>query len=42
MRIYIQKNGIVLSGKAWEIREQLKYYSKQYQFVYDWIKQSNS
>lgn len=42
MKVYIRPNGIILSGKAWEIREQLKFYSKQYQYVREWVKAVNS
>ncbi|MGE8204407.1 Z-ring formation inhibitor MciZ [Heyndrickxia sp. NPDC080065] len=38
MKIYIHQKGMILCGKAWEIRETLKFYSKKYKYVNDWIK----
>ncbi|MBO9129796.1 Z-ring formation inhibitor MciZ [Bacillus sp. 165] len=38
MKIYIAKDRIRLVGKAWEVRRQLKEYSKQYETVQDWIR----
>lgn len=41
MKIVVHSKGITMSGKAWEIREQLKLYRKQYYYVLDWIKLVN-
>ncbi|QQZ10959.1 Z-ring formation inhibitor MciZ [Heyndrickxia vini] len=40
MKIYIQPKGVILSGKAWEIRESLKFYAKKHKYVSDWIKKT--
>ncbi|WP_084028981.1 Z-ring formation inhibitor MciZ [Bacillus sp. J33] len=37
MKVYVHSNGILLAGKAWEVREKLKQYSKKYIFVKDWV-----
>jgi hypothetical protein len=37
MKIYVVNQGVVLAGKAWEIREKLKEYNKQFYFVQEWI-----
>ncbi|TDQ41613.1 Z-ring formation inhibitor MciZ [Aureibacillus halotolerans] len=37
MKIIIRSTSIVCSGKAWEIRETLKQYNKQFTYVTDWI-----
>ncbi|WP_400242131.1 Z-ring formation inhibitor MciZ [Niallia sp. JL1B1071] len=37
MKIYIQEKGVILTGKAWEIRYMLKKYQKEYTYVRDWV-----
>ena len=38
MKIYVHDKGVILSGKAWEIRQKLKEYGKShFQFVSDWV-----
>jgi hypothetical protein len=37
MKIYVYDKGVILSGKAWEVRQKLKEYGKDYQLVSDWI-----
>ncbi|MBP2240756.1 hypothetical protein J2Z40_001315 [Cytobacillus eiseniae] len=37
MRIYVHEKGIVLVGKAWEIRAKLKEYSKDHHLLKDWV-----
>lgn len=37
MKIYVHDKGVILSGKAWEIRQKLKEYGKDYQLVSDWV-----
>lgn len=37
LKIYKQKNAIILTGKAWQVRHMLKNYQKDYKFVKDWI-----
>ncbi|MED1204950.1 Z-ring formation inhibitor MciZ [Heyndrickxia acidicola] len=42
MKVYVYDKKIVLAGKAWEVREQLKAYGKHFTYVKDWINSSNS
>lgn len=37
MKIYVHDKGVMLSGKAWEIRQKLKEYGKDYRLVSDWV-----
>jgi hypothetical protein len=37
MNIYVHEKGILLAGKAWEIRKKLKEYAEDYQFISDWV-----
>ena len=37
MKIYVHDNGVILSGKTWEIQQKLKEYAKDYQLVSDWV-----
>ncbi|MFC0271503.1 Z-ring formation inhibitor MciZ [Metabacillus herbersteinensis] len=37
MKIYRLEKGIILVGKAWEIRAKLKEYSRKYKTVQEWI-----
>lgn len=37
MKIYVYDKKIVLAGKAWEVKEQLKAYGKHFIYVKDWI-----
>lgn len=41
MKIYRLDKGIILVGKAWEIRTKLKEYSHLYATVYEWITDEN-
>ncbi|WP_084820386.1 Z-ring formation inhibitor MciZ [Mesobacillus campisalis] len=36
MKVYVYRNGFTMSGKAWEIRQKLREYSKEYVLVKDW------
>jgi hypothetical protein len=38
MKIYLLEKGIVLVGKAWEVREKLKEYSRKYETIEQWTK----
>lgn len=38
MKLYVHDKGIILVGKAWEIRMKLKEYTKQYYYLSDWLK----
>lgn len=37
MNIYVHEKGIILTGKAWEIREKLKEYANHFEYVTDWV-----
>lgn len=40
MKVYMRENGIIISGKAWEIREYLKQQMKKYQTLKEWSQSS--
>ncbi|WP_082341145.1 Z-ring formation inhibitor MciZ [Sporosarcina globispora] len=42
MKVYVHKKGIILAGKAWEVREKLKQYSRKYVLVKDWVESQNN
>ncbi|MBN8200366.1 MULTISPECIES: Z-ring formation inhibitor MciZ [Bacillaceae] len=42
MKVYVHNRGIILTGKAWEVREKLKQYSRQYVLVKDWVESQNN
>lgn len=42
MHILIEENKVLLVGKAWEIREKLKEYSRNYHSVQQWIDAQSS
>lgn len=37
MKVYVHSKGIIMAGKAWEIREKLKQYRKEFVYVKDWV-----
>ncbi|MED4312558.1 Z-ring formation inhibitor MciZ [Heyndrickxia coagulans] len=37
MIIIVHPKGILMKGKAWEIRDRLKTYRKKYETVAEWI-----
>ncbi|WP_042346210.1 Z-ring formation inhibitor MciZ [Bacillus massiliigorillae] len=37
MHVHVEENKVLLVGKAWEIREKLKEYSRIYNSVQQWI-----
>jgi Mother cell inhibitor of FtsZ len=41
MKIFVHDHGVIISGKAWEIREKLKEYGKHYQFLSDWVENNS-
>jgi hypothetical protein len=41
MKVYVYKNGLVMAGKAWEIKQKLKEYRKDYLLVKDWVEAVN-
>ncbi|MCS0672327.1 Z-ring formation inhibitor MciZ [Cytobacillus firmus] len=42
MKVYVHNRGIIMTGKAWEVREKLKQYSRQYVLVKDWVESQNN
>ena len=36
MKVYVYHNGFIMAGKAWEIKQKLKEYSKEYVLVKEW------
>ena len=42
MKVYVHNRGVILTGKAWEVREKLKQYSRQYVLVKDWVESQNN
>ena len=42
MKAYINEKGVVLTGKAWEIRYMLKKYQKEHIYVKDWLEARNN
>jgi hypothetical protein len=41
MKIYVHDKGIIMAGKAWEIRQKLLQYRRQYELVKDWVDDIN-
>ncbi|MBN8190827.1 Z-ring formation inhibitor MciZ [Bacillus sp. NTK074B] len=37
MKVIVEKDRIILVGKAWEIKEKLKQYNQHYATVKEWI-----
>lgn len=37
MKLYVHEKGMILVGKAWEIRAKLKEYNQHYYYLQDWI-----
>ncbi|MGG0716613.1 Z-ring formation inhibitor MciZ [Robertmurraya massiliosenegalensis] len=37
MKVYVHDRGVILIGKAWEIRAKLKEYYQHYDRLHDWI-----
>jgi len=42
LEILVDKDRVILKGKAWEIRRKLKEYSLRFDTVHDWIKAMHS
>ncbi|MCP8966966.1 Z-ring formation inhibitor MciZ [Ectobacillus ponti] len=42
MKIYVFPNRIVMAGKAWEIRNKLREYSKAYKTVAEWMEAASA
>ncbi|TYR82517.1 Z-ring formation inhibitor MciZ [Priestia megaterium] len=36
MKVYVDDKQIILVGKAWEIRQKLREYSHQFEYVQQW------
>ena len=41
MKIFVHDHGVIISGKAWEIRQKLKEYGKRHQFLSEWVENSS-
>ncbi|WP_227935071.1 Z-ring formation inhibitor MciZ [Alkalihalobacillus deserti] len=37
MKIYVHDQGIILAGKAWEVKAKLKQAKKSFDLVEDWV-----
>ncbi|ARK29486.1 hypothetical protein BkAM31D_06235 [Halalkalibacter krulwichiae] len=37
MKIYVHNQGVIMAGKAWEIKAKLKQAQKSYHLVEDWV-----
>ncbi|PLR86064.1 Z-ring formation inhibitor MciZ [Bacillus canaveralius] len=37
MKLYVHEKGIVLVGKAWEIKRKLHEYGKQFTLLEEWV-----
>ncbi|RIW33583.1 Z-ring formation inhibitor MciZ [Bacillus salacetis] len=42
MKIIVHPKGVILHGKAWEIKAKLKEYSHKYQYIQDWSKAASN
>lgn len=38
MKVYKHDRGVILVGKAWQVRTKLKEYQQSYYYLSDWIK----
>ena len=41
MKAYVHEKGVILTGKAWEIRYLIRKYQKEYTYVKEWVDASN-
>ncbi|PLT34799.1 Z-ring formation inhibitor MciZ [Bacillus sp. V5-8f] len=41
MKVYVFDNGIIMAGKAWEIKQKLKQFETKYTYVNDWVRDVN-
>jgi len=37
MKVYVHEKGVILVGKAWQIRAKLKEYRKEFALLKDWV-----
>jgi hypothetical protein len=37
MKVYVHEKGVIMIGKAWEIKQKLLEYNKQFETVKQWI-----
>lgn len=37
MKVFVHEKGVILVGKAWEIRQKLFNYQRQFETVADWV-----
>jgi hypothetical protein len=42
MKVIIHPKGVILQGKAWEIRAKLKEYSYSYEYIKEWTKSAGN
>jgi hypothetical protein len=40
MKVYVHEKGVILVGKAWEIKQKLIEYRKQFETVEAWVNSS--
>jgi hypothetical protein len=40
MKVYVHEKGVILVGKAWEIKQKLLEYRKQFETVQAWVNSS--
>jgi hypothetical protein len=41
MKLYVHEKGVVMVGKAWEIKQKLMEYRRQFELVKDWVEDVN-
>ncbi|WP_442594690.1 Z-ring formation inhibitor MciZ [Neobacillus sp. D3-1R] len=41
MKVYVHEKGIIFVGKAWEIKQKLLEYQKQYTLLKDWLNEAS-
>lgn len=41
MKVYVHQKGVIMVGKAWEIKHKLLEYQKQYPFLKNWINEAD-
>lgn len=37
MKVYVHNKGVILVGKAWEIKQKLIEYQRHFEMVKDWV-----
>lgn len=41
MKVYVHERGVILVGKAWEIKQKLLEYEQQFVTIKDWVDKTN-